>query len=477
MFLIRRSSYKSKLSYNGRGVPRSIDDLLSSHFSVVYWMRGSKPGSKPTRMVIDLYKDGLFYSGLTVLVKRYLRRMGYECKIKDKKKYYRPDSNCGARRIRKNFRYSLRDYQLVAVAKALPKPLSLTSLPTGSGKSLVMAALLLADNKKTLIVVDSKTLMRQLADDIELATGIECGQVGDGVFAPRKWTVAVIDSLLTGRGEELIRSVRAVYFDEAHKAGATSYRRVVDVGHANLWIRRGFSGTTYRNDHRTLLLPALTGPVTIHRSTSQLIEAGWLAIPHIMMPVVSNFRSKIKWYNKVYSTCIINNNIRNLMGVNMLVHFAKKGHLSVGLFRNVRDHLPLLRDAIYRRIDKSKVGIIYGNVPLHRRQRILEQFADGDKMILLASVGTIGEGTDLPGETKLGVNFVGGCSEVATRQWLGRVLRKPKLSSGEVQQDKPFKIRYIDPYDKTHEEMERQSQVRYDIYDSEPAFRVRKIVT
>lgn len=473
MYKIVRGNYKSSLSYNGLSVPTFVENLLASHFSVVHF-ENSKGRGPAHRVVTQLYEDGLMYSGIVVFVKRFLKRLGYNCKIINDNTYFVPNANKGARRINKKLHACLRDYQSGAVAKNIGKSLTLTSLPTGTGKTVIIAAMLLSDNCKTLVVVDSQILMRQLADSIEFLTGVECGQVGGGVFIPRKWTVAIIDSLLTSRGQSLVQSVKAIYFDEVHKSASNSYKRIVDLGHKNLLIRRGFSGTTYRNDHRTLLLPALSGPITMHKSTSEMIDAGWLAIPHISMPKITKpgrHNLNKKWYHKLVELCIMANHHRNHIGCELLAHSAKQHKLSIGLFRGVAKHLPRLKKEIYRYLPKEAVGIIHGSVPLDKRRRILEGFANGDYLVLLASCGTVGEGIDLPGETKLGVNFVGGCSEVLVRQMLGRVLRKPKKGH-DINRDVPYHIHYIDPYDQTHEEMERQARVRYDIYNSEEAFDV-----
>jgi superfamily II DNA or RNA helicase len=333
-----------------------------------------------------------------------------------------------------------------------------------------MSALLLGDDKNTLIVVDSKTLMYQLAENIKTFTGIECGIVGDSNFYPKKWTVAVIDSLLSQRGEGLIRNTEALYFDEAHKAGAPTYRSVVDVGKDNVVIRRGFSGTAFRNDNRTYLLPALTGPVVVHYTTSQMIDDGWLAIPNIIMPSIANFQSRATYYPQIYRSCIINNTYRNKICVEAMVGPAKKGYSVVGFFRNVREHLPAIRNLLYSAFPKAQVGVLHGTVLSINRRRVLSEFASGDKRILLASVGTTGEGIDLPGETKVGVNFAGGCSEIAIRQLLGRCLRKPKLKGNEIDKSKPFHIYWVDPFDFTNQEMKRQSDIRHDIYAGEPSF-------
>jgi superfamily II DNA or RNA helicase len=477
MVRILGGRYKSTLIFNGGIPPRHIESLLNDKFTITYFEtpRGSR---NAICMKIYLYKNSSFYTGLTSMVVRFLKQLGYSCAVINDSSYYIPDINDGVGRIVSTLNADLRPYQEEAILKSAGKPFTLISLPTGTGKTVVMAALLLSDNLNTIVVVDSQILMSQLVDDIRYLTGIECGVVGGGIFNPKRWTVAVVDSLLTGRGIDLVKNTEALYFDEAHKSGANSYKTIVDAGSANVFVRRGFSGTTYRNDSRSLLLPAFSGPITMHKSTSEMINSGWLAIPHISMPKIMepdcSGCSKQR-YNKLYSKTIIENVRRNQIGTEMLAYYAEKGCLSLGLFRNVAKHLPMLKSLLFRLVDPAKVGIIHGNIALSSRRKMLEDFANHDKLILLASCGTVGEGIDLPGETKLGINFVGGCSEILIRQMLGRMLRKPKNHMGQVDQSKKFHISYIDFFDQTHPEMERQSQMRFDIYNSESAFDVEAI--
>jgi len=465
--IIEVGNYKSKLL----GASNFIRDMLVEQFSFIYFERVTST-ARPLPIRVNLYaQDNTFYSGLVFLVKKYLKSINYNIEIHNSF-IYNNDFDSAIQRIKKNIKLSLRDYQIKTILRTLKFSLSLTSLPTGSGKSLVMAALLLADNCRTLIIVDSKSLMHQLISSIKSMTGRKCGMVGDGIYEPRLWTVAVIDSLLTGKGLEVVKEAKALYFDEAHKTGADTYKRIVDYSGENSIIRRGFTATAFRNDSRSLLLPALTGPVIVHYSTSELIDQGWLAKPTILMPAIRNFQCKANYYNAIYSSCIINNEFRNKTGIISMIDAVKNGELAVGLFRNVQKHMPKLCRLLLSGLNESQIGIIHGHINSKRRKQILDEFADGSRPALLASVGTMGEGIDLPGETTLGVNFVGGVSEVMIRQMLGRTLRKPKLESGDVDTDVPFNVTYIDPMDYTHREMLRQAQERYNIYMSEPSFEV-----
>lgn len=471
MFVVEAGIYKARLrNDNDLNVDSFIYKLLEEKFSFTSWI--FNPFTKKNEPVKTmLFENNEFYTGLSNSIKNSILEMGYDCRIEyDYNNICDDNPKLAVERIKTGLTIPMRQYQVEATIKAIKKPFTMISLPTGTGKSLVISALLLADNTETIIIVDSKTLMTQLSENIRTFTGIKCGLVGDGNFAPKKWTVAIIDSLSGQRGEDFIRNCNAIYFDECHHAAADSYRRIVDIGKDNILIRRGFSGTAFRNDNRTYLLPALTGPIVYHKTTSEMIDMGYLAKPHIVMPTIANFISKATYYQQIYNSCIINNTYRNKIGIEALVESAKKGNMAVGFVKNVQKHLPIIRNMLYSAFPKNQVGVIHGSVLSINRKRTLAEFAAGDKRILLASVGTTGEGVDLAGEVKIGVNFAGGCSEIAMRQLLGRTLRKPKLDNGEVNVNKPFHVWWVDMYDRTHAEMERQASIRYDIYSSEPSF-------
>jgi len=471
MFILECGIYEGKIKWIGKGDSdvSYIYSLLENNLTITDWkFNPFTKKNEPNK--IKLFDNNKFYTGLALMIKKMLLGFGYMSEIINNYDNICENAQLAVERIKSGLSIPMRQYQIEATIKAIKKPFTMISLPTGTGKSLVISALLLADNTETIIIVDSKTLMTQLSENIRTFTGIKCGLVGDGNFAPKKWTVAIIDSLSGQRGEDFIRNCNAIYFDECHHAAADSYREIVSTGKDNILIRRGFSGTAFRNDNRTYLLPALTGPIVYHKTTSEMIDSGYLAKPHIIMPNIANFTSRATYYQQIYNSCIINNTYRNKIGIEALVESAKKGNLAVGFVKNVQKHLPIIRNMLYSAFPKNQIGIIHGNVLSINRKRTLAEFASGDKRILLASVGTTGEGIDLPGITKVGVNFAGGCSEIMIRQMLGRVLRKPKTENGEIDVNKPFHVWWLDFYDRTHPEMERQSSIRYDIYASEPAF-------
>ena len=474
MFIVEQGRHRAKLIRSGGdSVPHFVTVKLIEIFSYWYW-DNSKAGS--ARITVKLYlEDNTFYSGLAPLVSRRLKRWGYECKV-EQKFDYSSDLNAGVMRINKYLQYSLRPYQVKAVAVGMRRALTMHSMATGSGKSLVIAALLLADNVRSLVIVDSKTLMYQLANDIQNATGVECGLVGDSHFMPRKWTVAVTDSLITSKGLDLVRVVRALYFDEAHHVGAMSYQRIVDAGRHNVCVRRGFSGTAYRNDAKGFLLPALTGPICFHISASELIEMGYLARPTIYIAKITKPVSTARYWKAIEGRCILRNRCRNLLGVKTILNAVDQDRPAVGFVRSVSVQLPIIRRLLLKRLSRKDIGEIHGAVPGPKRGEILEEFQEGYKKVLLISIGTGGEGLDLSGEAKCGVNFLGGRSEIAARQMLGRLLRKPKdPNTNEVDITKPFNVLYLDYFDETHEWLEKHSINRMAIYESEEAFDVRRL--
>lgn len=476
MFIIERSKCRSELkSINGKIIPQFIVLQLQNKFSFVNF-ENIKNSRVPVRTVVKLFKnDNTFYSGLAPLIVKELSRLGYDCSIIDKYDYS-IDIDKALNRINK-CKYVLRDYQMSAIAASIKKNLTSISLPTGSGKSIVIAALLLADNLDTLIVVDNKTLMYQLVGDIHAITGIKCGMIGDGQFAPYKWTVGITDSLLTERGMEYIQDIKALYFDEAHHLATMSCEKIVNIGKDNIIVRRGFSATIMRNDNKQYLLPSLTGPIVCHISTSDLIKSGWLAEADIFIKRITKPKDiRERFSFGLYSKCIINNQRRNNIGLDILIESVKNNNLSVGFFRNVVKHLPYLSAYVYKYLRRKDVEIICGNTPGVMRSQILKRFKEGDIKLLLLSIGTSGEGFDLPGEAKCGVNFCGGTSEIVVRQMLGRLLRKPKNpKTNEVETDKAFNIKFLDFNDEMNPVLATHAENRIAVYKSENAFNVTEL--
>ena len=194
--------------------------------------------------------------------------------------------------------HSLRPYQRDCVDVCLHKFLQqgvrkqIVSLPVGSGKTVVLSALLKAlpsPNKqaiKSLVLAHREELIAQAYKQIKLqcrdqVVVIDQAQMHADV-AQADIIVASVQTL-TRKGSKRVAKYRpedfkCIIIDEAHHAAASTYRQVLDHFQAReptspifVW---GCSATVQRHD--ALGLGSIFDEITYRLETLDLIQQGWL---------------------------------------------------------------------------------------------------------------------------------------------------------------------------------------------------------
>jgi len=186
----------------------------------------------------------------------------------------------------------LRDYQAQAVQHVLTaihagdRAFYIT-LPTGTGKAVILAqiAQALRSDGRVLVLVHTKELVRQLADQLRRV----CGDNAVGIVMnthddpSRRIVVGCVATLRTA--SRLVRVIgasdlpfTAILIDEAHHATATSAYATIAAtvrSHSPGAALLGCTATPYRNDKQRMqdLLPRCV----FARDVSDMQSAGWLA--------------------------------------------------------------------------------------------------------------------------------------------------------------------------------------------------------
>jgi superfamily II DNA or RNA helicase len=178
----------------------------------------------------------------------------------------------------------LRDYQRAAYEACVARTRGIIQMPTGGGKTEVLAALVTAVPTTWLIIVPQADLLGQTADRIEKRTGERPGIIGDGEWAPSRVTVATFQTLhrrmskaRDRRAFDFVGSRGGVIVDECHSAAAGTLSFVLSRA-TSAYYRIGFSATPLdRSDRKSILVVAQLGGI-IHRTTSAELRAiGMLA--------------------------------------------------------------------------------------------------------------------------------------------------------------------------------------------------------
>jgi len=139
-------------------------------------------------------------------------------------------------------------------------------MPTGTGKTEVALAAMVATRVATLVVAPVRDLMHQWHRRILRSLGYDAGIVGDSVFNIQPVTVTTYDSAYA-RMAEMGDRFGLVIFDECHHLPGRCYREAALMSTA--LMRLGLTATPERSDGRHKDLDELIGPTVYRQEISE----------------------------------------------------------------------------------------------------------------------------------------------------------------------------------------------------------------
>jgi superfamily II DNA or RNA helicase len=430
--------------------------------------------------------DGVFFSGLVSTVLKYLKVSNIEFTLTDLRAIKEtPPLDDVAVRL-KALRYSnppinLRDYQFDAVLKGLERTRGLIYAATGAGKSIIMASLIIAWHKKTLILVDSKDLALQLREELTEILGEPVGLIGSGVFDERRVTVGMVQTLNVKRSGQkskkilkFLESIEYLCMDECHHIQAVSWRKTIRAC-KNASIFHGFTATPFTSKvkcedgetgDKNILLRAYIGPSIVKIKTKYLVEEGWLAEPSVKF-----IRNNLYWdrsplaYADEYTRILVEDDDRNRIICKVIDKAYREGKQVIGFISRL-DHGEVISKKLISEfgVDPDHIAFVTGELDSSIRKGQLKSFKDGNLPILLGTV--LNEGLNF--FCDVGINIAGGDSIKSTIQRLGRVLRKAKdPETGDIVRHQKSHVDYYELTDSGHPYFERHSDNRFNIYKEE----------
>lgn len=296
--------------------------------------------------------------------------------------------------------------------------------PTGSGKTEVIVGLGAMVPCRWLILTHKAQLLSQIQERFLARTGEEVGICGDGIWQPRRITVATFQTLYKGRRLAAVRTLvweaQGLIVDECHVLPAGTFRAVVSLCPNAFW-RFGFSATPFnRRDNRDLLLAAATGPVIFRVKAGVLIERGVLSRPAIRF-VLHEQEDAGVIYTDTYRLLVVESETRN----KLIVEIARKAAKPCLLFVREVDHGRRLA----RELEGAdlRVAFVHGTDSVHKRKQGIKLLRRNDLDVLIAS-DIFDAGIDIP-EVASVVNAAGGRSPTQAIQRLGRGMRTTEAKS------------------------------------------------
>jgi len=330
----------------------------------------------------------------------------------------------------------LRDYQVKVVNDFLSNPQAIQEAATGSGKTLITAALSYSIQKygRSIIVVPSKSLVVQTeADYINL--GLDVGvYFGDRKEFNKTHTICTWQSLgnmlkKTKSDEaevpigEFLAGVVCVIIDECHQVKAEILKELLTSVMAAIPIRWGLTGTIPKPEFEKKALTVSLGDVISKLSASELQDKGVLAKCHVNIIQLqdhaefSNYQSELKFLTE---------DSARLDAITKLIIKVKDTGNTLILVDRIsagRELQNKLNDVFKDVTDAPEVSFVSGEMKLTDRKEEYDEVATARNKVIVATYGVAAVGINIPRIFNL-VLLEPGKSFVRVIQSIGRGIRK-----------------------------------------------------
>ena len=388
-------------------------------------------------------KTGKFGTGLLYSILEDLDYLEYDYKVTDS----RPSIEIGDSEIEG---IEPRDYQESLIQEALELKSCIIKSPTGSGKTIIIAAILKALEGKTgLLFFNKKQLLKQTSDFLTKC-GIEHGLAfGDGVDIKPLTLVTIqsIDKVI----DTHLKTSEFIMFDEIHEFAKGKVAKKALSSFPTTTYRIGLSATPPKDRHSQLTLTSFLGKQIEYVTAKDLVEEGYLTLPSIQLlelPDIDDSETTGKTYQEIYEEFIVDYKHRNELIVSIVSKITDDNAKILILTKNLA-HAKYFKDNIP---DSYQLE---GKDSLQDRDKTLQKFLEKDGPSVIIGTIIFQTGIDIPELTHL-VNARGLKSEIATVQALGRTLRKHKNKSQVYIYDFIDKAPYLG----------KHSKLRVDAYKS-----------
>ena len=415
---------------------------LSDHFTFTV------PGAKFTPMYRNKMWDGkirLFhamartiYVGLRFHVEQFAKERGYECEYANandflEESFSLSEAEQWIKQQLPELPHQPRDYQIAAFAHAVRTRRALLLSPTASGKSLIIyliARYLYQEDKRTLIIVPTTSLVHQMSSDF---VSYGCNEKwihkifsGEEKESKREFVITTWQSIFR-MPKGWFRQFATVIGDEAHLFKAKSLTSIM-AKLDRCSNKFGFTGTLDGTQTNKLVLEGLFGPVKKVTTTAELIEQKHLSAFNIKAIVLRHPDATCQSMTKAtYAdelTYITSNPNRNAFISNLVA--SLKGNTLV-LFKT-RDHGDQLFKDIKGTSKTEDVFYVDGTVDGLIREDIRQAVETKQDAVIVASLGTFSTGVNIRNLHNI-VFASPSKSRVKTLQSIGRGLRKSETKT------------------------------------------------
>jgi superfamily II DNA or RNA helicase len=318
-----------------------------------------------------------------------------------------------------------REYQKKTILQCIRENRLLCLSPTASGKSFVIYALYNFYKKKTLIIVPTRGLIRQMGTDFVDYGFKDNAFIVDGEADKEIWHdndigVNVVISTwqsIVDMPPEWYDQFGLIIGDEAHLFKAKSLQKIM-MNAKNTKYRFAFTGTLDESETHQFMIEALFGSTYDVISTKELIEKRYISPIQINVLVFKHDKNYIHKEWSEERRYLATHEMRN----KYIYNLAEKCKENVLILYTLVD---MHGKPLYNMINEMdrNVFFISGATKPDDREKIRHHMRETNDNILLASYGTFSTGVNV--ENLSHVLFASAYkSKIKVLQSIGRGLRK-----------------------------------------------------
>lgn len=342
---------------------------------------------------------GDFPTGLLYLVEKYLKG-GFQWSAKDLR--VRPAATAS---LELNLPYEPYPEQIEAAMECLSSHRGIVVAPTGVGKSVIITLIISKLKVKTLVVVPSLELKRQLTGTLKAAFGGD--KVGGYGFSVAVENVDALDPNQEANYD-------CVIVDEWQHAAAKTYRTLNKRAWRNIYYRFGVTATPFRsNENERLLLESILSEVIYRIDYKTAVAKGYIVpLEAYYVDVLKKQTDGYTWA-EVYKDLVVNNGPRNDIIATIMDRMLHASKSTLCLVKEIA-HGEALISQVFGQFANGQDG---------RAEALISSFCDRTLHNLIATTGVCGEGVDTkPAEYIIIAGL--GKSRPAFMQQCGRGFRK-----------------------------------------------------
>ena len=319
-----------------------------------------------------------------------------------------------------------RDYQYKAVYEAIKYNRKLLLSPTGSGKSLMIYAIVryyAATAKKILIIVPTTSLVEQMVNDF-IDYGWPADEYVHKIYGGKDKNTDKNIIISTWQSiykfpKRYFDDIDCVIGDEAHLFKSKSLTGIMTKLH-NAKYRFGFTGTLDGSKTHKWVLEGLFGDCERVTKTDDLIKEGYLSKFRIKVLLCKHAPQHFDTYHDEMEY-LVEHKGRN----NLIKNLVKdiEGNTLV-LFNYIEKHGEPLHELINNSIDpERKIFFVHGGTDVEDREEVRQITETENNAVIIASYGTFSTGINI--KRLHNIIFASPSkSRIRNLQSIGRVLRK-----------------------------------------------------